>query len=153
MMSIGCKTSLLPATAFLVALSAISPAHVFAQGQQITREFDLNGDGMLDPDEFSKALTIIFQHRDRDGNGTLTRSEIFGKDKGEENMELWLTEARLSALDKNGDGVWTRQELLAPEQMRQLFISMDMNADRNISVDELTAGKLGGESLVKSTGK
>jgi hypothetical protein len=138
-------------TVFLAVSSVNHPAFAFGQDAKISREFDVNGDGALDRDEFTRALDILFRRLDRNGNGTITRAEAMKLDQGGERMELWLTQARIQALDKNGDSVITRQELLAPEQVRLLFIDIDMNGDRRLTADELGAGRLGGATLLERT--
>src|SRR5262245_61399157 len=83
-----------------------------AGGSKISRKFDLNGDGAIDFDEFQTTLASAFDRLDRNHDGRLSRSELIGQARNRDSMDLWLTEARMSKLDKNEDTIWTRDELL-----------------------------------------
>eukprot|EP00658_Telonema_sp_P-2_P072196 TRINITY_DN61373_c0_g1_i1.p1 TRINITY_DN61373_c0_g1~~TRINITY_DN61373_c0_g1_i1.p1 ORF type:complete len:498 (+),score=133.67 TRINITY_DN61373_c0_g1_i1:1-1494(+) len=89
-------------------------------------EFDLDGDGFVDPDEMERAKTCNhdFNKADVNQDQTLDPTEW---DRGMGQFELF---------DLDGDGVVTRQEYATATAQQQQFDSADANLDHRIDLGE-----------------
>ena len=117
--------------------------------------FDKNGDGQLTRDELPERLQGLFDRADTDHNGILTADEIRkaaqsaaapaargggegrggGREGGRGNFGSFMRlDPILAALDANGDGVISAEELAAaPQSLKKL----DANGDGQLSADEV----------------
>jgi Ca2+-binding EF-hand superfamily protein len=118
--------------------------------------FDKNGDGQLTRDELPDRLQGLFERADTDRNGILTADEIRkaaqsaaapaargggegrgpgGREGGRGNFGSFMRlDPILAALDTNGDGEISAEELAAaPQSLKKL----DANGDGQLSAEEV----------------
>lgn len=118
--------------------------------------FDKNGDGQLTRDELPERMLGLFDRADTDHNGILTADEIRkaaqsaaapaargggenrgpgGRESGRGNPGSFMRlDPILAALDTNGDGEISAEELAAaPQSLKKL----DTNGDGQLSADEV----------------
>jgi len=127
--------------------------------KQLLDKLDSNGDGSVGQDELSTALSqksddgILvslsdnFADLDSDGSGDLSGEEMAAMappppPPRDQAPNTELADALLSALDADGDGVISSDELssgLASADSGQVFSALDANEDGTVSLDELTA--------------
>lgn len=113
----------LPRMAALAALIALQPLSAQAEDQidQFFRQLDMNGDGYVDPEEFSMQKGAIFYALDKNKDLKIEQSETrlspqqFRQYAGEDGyingMELFqLPEAQFEAFDQNGDKKVSKEE-------------------------------------------
>lgn len=131
--------------------------------KQLLDKLDTNGDGSVDQDELSTALSqksddgILvslsdnFADLDSDGSGDLSGEEMAAMappppPPRDQAPDTELADALLSALDADGDGVISSDELSSglasagsSADSDQVFSALDANEDGTVSLDELTA--------------
>ena len=131
--------------------------------KQLLDKLDTNGDGSVDQDELSTALSqksddgILvslsdnFADLDSDGSGDLSGEEMAAMappppPPRDQAPNTELADALLSALDADGDGVISSDELSSglasagsSADSGQVFSALDANEDGTVSLDELTA--------------
>lgn len=131
--------------------------------KQLLDKLDTNGDGSVDQDELSTALSqksddgILvslsdnFADLDSDGSGDLSGEEMADMappppPPRDQAPDTELADALLSALDADGDGVISSDELSSglasagsSADSDQVFSALDANEDGTVSLDELTA--------------
>ncbi|AKJ98348.1 histidine kinase [Pseudomonas chlororaphis] len=138
-----------------------------AHGQSFQKELlgrlDSNDDGSIDQDELSSALSqksddgILvslsdnFDDLDSDGSGDLSSEEMAAMappppPPRNQAPDTELADALLSALDTDGDGVVSSDELSSGlasagsnADSQQVFSALDKNEDGTVSADELAA--------------
>lgn len=96
-------------------------------------KLDANGDGKIDPSEFNAPRKDRFDAMDQNGDHAITIKEI---EKYRENAREERLEKRFAALDANGDGKVTRDEI-----REHRFSLMDRNGDGYLSPRELGGGR------------
>lgn len=87
-------------------------------------EADVNGDGVLDADEYLAAIVTSFAARDLDRNGLLTLAEL-----------PEATAAGIARIDRNGDGMISLGEGAGDRIVR--FFDADASRDGLLSLTEL----------------
>jgi Ca2+-binding EF-hand superfamily protein len=103
-----------------------------AKAPDVLRSLDRNGDGRITADEMSPAMGRGGRGPGGEGRGGERREEgPQGGDAVEEAVKTYL------ALDKNGDGKLTKDEV--PERMQGIFERGDSNKDGVLTADELRA--------------
>lgn len=122
---------------------------------------DRNADGVLEADEvrfffypelhdevISMIAAATMKHKDKNGDGKLTRPEFLeqeGESTAEEEAAPDLIDEDFLHADKNGDGIVDAQELKSYEAgshheeffMRQFFETADKNNDKLLALEEL----------------
>lgn len=99
--------------------------------------YDLDGDGIVDEDEFKQVEKIIqmaaFNEKDKDGDGVLSAEEA-----------AVCAGLSNSAVDQNNDGVIDESEFvkLAEERSAKLWQGMDADHNGSVSAHELEAHKV-----------
>lgn len=116
--------------------------------------FDKNGDGQLTRDELPERMLGLFDRADTDHNGILTADEIRkaaqaaaaptareggegrgGREGGRGNFQSFMRiDPILAALDTNGDGEISAEELAAASKS---LTKLDTNGDGQLSADEV----------------
>jgi Ca2+-binding EF-hand superfamily protein len=127
----------------LSLLFLIAPA--FAQGPDAQRQppprlvmqaIDTNHDGKFSVAEIAAASVGLID-LDTDHDGQLTSLEYLPSQSDPAANKPDETVQRLMALDKNGDGVLTKDEV--PERLQGLFARTDTNHDGKLTPDEIRA--------------
>lgn len=136
------KTALLlPALLLAFAMSATVAANdSAAPGKPRHAKIDTNGDGVIDRSEAAAnpRMAEHFERMDKNKDGRIDASErpqrrVGGADgKGRRG-------AALAAMDKNGDGRFTRDELAGRERLLQNFAAIDSNRDGALTREEMQA--------------
>lgn len=111
-------------------------------GPPIIAALDADRDGEISSEEIENAVAAL-KKLDKNGDGKLTREEMFGDFGGRGpggrpggfNPEQFV--ARILEADKDGDGKLSKDE--APERMRDRFDQIDGNKDGFIDKAEITA--------------
>jgi Ca2+-binding EF-hand superfamily protein len=101
---------------------------------------DTNGDGMISREEANAGLPQLAKHFDRidtDKNGLITMREFEAAMKGLHRRH----HDAMAHLDKDGDGVISREEAQAAPRLAKHFDEIDTNKDGFLSKDELAAAK------------
>ena len=122
----------------LVLTLAPAPA-VMAQGggpppRIILQALDTDGDGQLSVAEIEAASASLLK-LDVNHDGQITPAEYNPRPQDDKATNELLT--RLMGLDKNGDGVLTKDEV--PERMQAMFDRGDANHDGKLTPDEIRA--------------
>lgn len=113
---------------------------------------DTNHDGKLSADEIAAARTSLLT-LDLDHDGQLTSLEYLPNPADPNANKPNETVQRLMALDRNGDGVLTRDEV--PERLQGLFTRADVNHDGKLTSEEIrasAAGQAGPKGRVQHSG-
>jgi Ca2+-binding EF-hand superfamily protein len=138
-----------------------------ARSQQLQKDLfaklDSNGDGAVDQDELNSALSqksddglLVnlskqFGDLDSDGSGNLSAEEMTAMAPPpplphDQAPDTELADALISALDTDGDGAISSDELStgltsagSTADSNQIFSALDKNKDGTVSQDELTA--------------
>lgn len=138
-----------------------------ARSQQFQKELlaklDSNSDGSVDQDELSSALSqksddgILvslsknFSDLDSDSSASLSSEEMAAMappppPPGDQAPDTQLADALISALDSDGDGAISSDELSSgltsagsTADSSEIFSALDKNQDGTVSLDELTA--------------
>jgi len=121
--------------------AAVPGADVLAD--MILAEFDTNSDGSIDGDEWKAGIEKSFDDIDQDHDGKITGEEIdalagpISESTGTVGAKIAtvLVKKLLMLLDKNGDGVITKDEY--KEGCDAMFKKLDANHDGKVSKDEL----------------
>ncbi len=116
----------------------------------LLRVIDADGDGSLSKEEIAAAPEAL-RKLDRDNDGAISADElavVFGPRPGQpanpparrptganSPPEATAIPERLRAMDQNGDGKWSEDEL--PPFLRQQFSRIDANGDKFVDADEL----------------
>ena len=101
---------------------------------------DINGDGMISRDEANAGLPQLAKHFDAidtDKNGMITLQEFEAAMKGLHRRRHSV----LAHLDKDGDGLISRDEAQAAPRLARHFNEIDANKDGFLSKDELAAAR------------
>jgi Ca2+-binding EF-hand superfamily protein len=101
---------------------------------------DTNGDGMISRDEANAGLPQLAKHFDSidtDKNGLITMQEFEAAMKGLHRRH----HDAMKHLDKNGDGLISRDEAQAAPRLAKHFDEIDTNKDGFLSKDELAAAR------------
>src|SRR5580765_7842950 len=126
----------------LLAFSLLLTAPLFAQpgGQPQPRPallaLDTDHDGKLSAAEIAAAPTALLT-LDKDRDGQLTSLEYLPSQNDPAANNPDATLQRLMLLDRNNDGVLTKDEI--PERMQGLFARIDANHDGKLTPDEIRA--------------
>lgn len=113
---------------------------------------DTNHDGKLSAEEIAVASTSLLT-LDLDHDGQLTSLEYLPSPADPNANKPDETVQRLMALDRNGDGVLSRDEV--PERLQGLFTRADVNHDGKLSSEEIrasAAGQTGPKGRVQHSG-
>jgi len=97
---------------------------------------DANHDGKLSAEEIAAASVGLIT-LDKDHDGQLTSLEYLPSQSDPNANKPDETVQRLMALDRNGDGTLTKDEI--PERMQGLFSRIDTNKDGKLTPDEIRA--------------
>ncbi|QNI37614.1 EF-hand domain-containing protein [Edaphobacter albus] len=140
----------------LSLLLIVSPALAQGPGAPPLRPaflaLDTNHDGKLSADEIAAASTSLLT-LDLDHDGQLTSLEYLPNPADPNANKPDETVQRLMALDRNGDGVLTRDEV--PERLQGFFTRADINHDGKLTPDEIrasAAGQTGPKGRVQHSG-
>jgi Ca2+-binding EF-hand superfamily protein len=95
---------------------------------------DSNHDGALSAEEIAAAPAALLT-LDTDHDGQLTSLEYLPSQSDPAANKPDETVQRLMVLDRNGDGVLSKDEI--PERMQGLFARIDINNDGRITSDEI----------------
>ncbi|MDE1177792.1 MAG: EF-hand domain-containing protein [Edaphobacter sp.] len=129
------KASLLP----LLLLSPFSIAQRQGgppQPRPVVLAIDTNKDGQFSVEEIAAASAGLIT-LDANHDGQLTSLEYLPNQSDPNANKPDETVQRLMVLDKNGDGVLTKDEV--PERMQGMFDRLDTNHDGKITPDEIKA--------------
>jgi Ca2+-binding EF-hand superfamily protein len=97
---------------------------------------DINHDGKLSAEEIAAASSALLT-LDADHDGQLTSLEYLPSQNDPKANKPDETVSRLMVLDRNGDGVLTKDEV--PERMQGIFARIDTNHDGKITKEEIAA--------------
>ena len=101
---------------------------------------DTNGDGMISREEANAGLPQLARHFDRidtDNNGLITMQEFEAAVKGLHGRRHDV----MKHLDKDGDGLISRDEAQSAPRLAKHFDQIDTNKDGFLSKDELAAAR------------
>ena len=103
------------------------------QPQELWKQYDLNGDGKITPQEFMAARAVCFARYDANSDGLLTRAEIkmFFPPQLTERIDTAFLR-----LDLDGDGLISREEF--DRESDRLFRQLDTNGDGVIAGAEFS---------------
>ncbi|MFV2033956.1 MAG: EF-hand domain-containing protein [Halocynthiibacter sp.] len=146
------KQTAIVAGAALLALSAIGSGTAGlaeARGDQRRPAFnfdeiDLNGDGLLAPEEINAQRQARFAATDSNGDGNLSVGEMTAR--AQEMMSERIAAGiarRIARQDKDGDGMISLSEAEPPEQRsNRMFARLDQDDDGAVSRDEFETAKI-----------
>ncbi len=132
-----------------VALHAQGPGG--GQPRPVLLALDADHDGTLSAAEMAAAPSALAR-LDSDGDGQLSSLEYLPKQSDPNAVDPDALVARLMALDRNGDGVLTADEL--PERLSGMMSRLDANHDGKLTPDEIRASatRQGGPAGRRQTG-
>jgi Ca2+-binding EF-hand superfamily protein len=102
----------------------------------IVLAIDTNKDGQFSVEELAAASAGLIS-LDADHDGQLTSLEYLPNQSDPNANKPNETLQRLMLLDKNGDGILTKDEV--PERMQGMFARIDTNNDGKLTADEIKA--------------
>jgi Ca2+-binding EF-hand superfamily protein len=111
-----------------------------AQMLERLKAADTNGDGMISREEANVALPQLARHFDRidsDKNGLISIQEFESAMKGLHRRH----HNAMAHLDKDGDGLISRDEAKAAPRLAKHFDEIDTSKDGFLSKDELAAAR------------
>lgn len=142
------KPTALFAALAVVMLGLSAPSRAAVPGAEtladmILSEFDTNSDGIIDAGEWQSGIEKSFDDIDEDHDGKITSEEIdalagpISESTGTLGAKVAtvLVKKLLMLLDKNGDGVITKDEY--KEGCEAMFKKLDANHDGKLSKEEL----------------
>jgi len=94
--------------------------------------FDTDGDGKVSADEIAADQARLFRALDIDGNGTLSVEEV--RRRGYI-LQVWRVTTMFDLMDVNGDRQLTVEEITAP--MKRWFARYDANSDGAMEATEV----------------
>jgi Ca2+-binding EF-hand superfamily protein len=134
----------MPSKSLLLSLLVVSSSFAGAQGpgggapppRPVFLALDTDHDGKLSADEIAAASKSLLT-LDADHDGQLTSLEYLPSQNDPNANKPNETVTRLMVLDRNGDGVLTKDEV--PERMQGMFDRIDTNHDGKLTQDEIKA--------------
>jgi Ca2+-binding EF-hand superfamily protein len=111
--------------------------------ERLLSRLDKDGDGALSAAEGQAVAERMFEHRDGNGDASLTRDEFMatrggGRLSAEQKAKLEAFRAqRFGEMDKNGDGQVSAEEYFNAVQGR--FEAADADHDGRVTKDEIAA--------------
>jgi Ca2+-binding EF-hand superfamily protein len=106
------------------------------QPRPVILAIDINHDGKFSIEELA-AASVGLVSLDDDHDGQLTSLEYLPSQTDPKSNKPDETLNRLMALDRNGDGILTKDEV--PERMQGMFSRIDTNQDGKLTKDEIRA--------------
>ena len=130
------KKYLLPFTIILPLLSGCAWMKPHYNDQQmhsyLFNKFDANEDALITKAEYMEFIDERFDKMDTDGNGTITKEDLY--DSRFYTFLPELAEAVFRDSDIDNSGTITREEMIEAEEKR--FTMMDKNGDDKLTKDE-----------------
>jgi len=136
------KKYLLPFTIILLLLGGCAWMKPHYNDQQmhsyLFNKFDANEDGVIAKAEYMEFIDERFDKMDTDGNGTITKEDLY-------NSRFYtflpeLAEAVFRDSDVDNSGTITRKEMLEAEEKR--FSMMDENGDGKLTKSEFVVNDM-----------
>jgi len=114
--------------------------------ESILQKLDANQDGKLTEDELPESVAERIMQADADGDGAVTKEELEQARPGRGGGPGGPggpggVEGLFAALDKNGDGVLTEDEV--PEKLADKLAAADANGDGQVTKEELQQARPG----------
>lgn len=111
----------------LAALMSASPVAAQQAGDQVAAAFaeaDVDGDGLVDVDEYVGYFILVFRSVDADADGAVSPGDLDDVDR-----------AAFARADRDGDGRASLEETIAERII--VFFRADANRDGVLSLDEI----------------